>query len=359
MIIFEKYQNTNKIQKRGDKSMDMIAVPKIKYGDFLEQNLYRHDGLLALPKGTSVRDIEKSYIEDLQMQYVYIAPYYQRVYSNEETLSIIEDVIYSSSLWDLSSAKRLNSGIEKKFLKNQKLLSVLTLMREVDQYSFVSCVNTAMLVGQLLMVDDRVDRYLIDLVFFTLIHDIGKVKVAKIIQKQGELTEAEFKKVQEHPRYSLELLEKFGFSKKDLYFVMQTHERYDGAGYPFHLKAYEIQPIAQVIAVAEMYNALSSFRPHRPPFHPIDVAKMIEEQINKGFAEEYVRLFTEKFNPYQEDALVELNNGMTGKIIQVNPQIPLFPIIGVYNENTGEIYTKVNLYRYRDVRIARVIPKER
>lgn len=339
--------------------MDMIAIHQIKYGDFLEQNLYRHDGLLSLPKGTSVRDIEKKCIEDLQMHYVYMAPYYQRVFTNQETLEILEDVVYCCSLWDLASSKKLYSGLEKKLQKNNKLLSILTLMREVDHYSFVSSINTAMVVAQLLMVDGKVDKHLIELVFYTLIHDIGKVKVAKITQKQGELSDVEFKQVQEHPRYSLELLEKFGFSKNEVNFVMQTHERYDGTGYPFHISGYEIQPISQVIAVAETYNALSSFRPHRPPFHPIEVSQKIEEEKNKAFAEDYALLFLEKFNPYQEGARIELNNGMSGEILQVNPQIPLFPIIGVYNENTGEVYTKINLYRYRDVRIARVLPKER
>ncbi|MCK1999989.1 hypothetical protein MZM54_01150 [[Brevibacterium] frigoritolerans] len=359
MIIFEIFLNTNRIEKNEVIKVEMINVNQVKYGDFLEQNLYRHDGLLALPKGASVRDVEKKYIEDLQLKYVYMAPYYQRTYTDEETLDIIEDVIYSCSLWDMVASKKLLSGLEKKLEKNHKILSILTLMREVDHFSFVSSVNTAMVVCQLLMVDEKVDRQLIELVFYTLIHDIGKVKVAKVIQKNGELTDIEFKKVQEHPRYTLDLLEKFGFSKNDIGFVTQTHERYDGSGYPFHLRAYEIQPIAQVVAVAEMYNALSSFRPHRPPFHPVDVSQQIEEEKNRAFAEEYALLFLEKFNPYQEGARVELNNGMSGEIVTVNPQIPLFPTIGVYNENTGEMYTKINLYRYRDVRIARVLPKER
>lgn len=339
--------------------MDMIPIHQIKYGDYLEQNLYRHDGLLALPKGTSVRDIEKQCIEDLQVQYVYMAPYYQRKYENAETLEIIADVINSISLYDTASSRKLYSGLHKKFQRNQKLLSILSLMREVDHYSFVSSVNIAMVVGQMLIVDNKVDKSLIDIVFYTMVHDIGKVKVAKITQKQGGLSDIEFKKVQEHPRYSVELLEKFGFSKNDIGFVMQTHERYDGSGYPFNLKTYEIQPIAQVIAVAEMYNALSSFRPHRPPFHPVEISQKIEEEKNRAFAAEYALLFLERFNPYLEGTRVELNNGMTGEIIKINPQIPLFPMIGVYNENTGEIYTKINLYRYRDVRIARILPKER
>lgn len=339
--------------------MNIIATTEIKYGDFLEQNLYRHDGLLALPKGTSIRDIEKQIIEDLQIKNVYISPYYQRAFENDETLDILEDVIYSSSLWDLPSAKKLTTGIQKKFNKHKKLLSVFSLMREVDHYSFVSSVNIAMVVAQLLMVDNKVDKNLIDIVFYSLIHDIGKVKVSKITQKQGELSDLEFKKVKQHPHYSMELLEKFGFSKSDVSFVMQTHERYDGSGYPFQLKTFEIQPMAQVISVAEMYNALSSFRPHRPPFHPIEISEKIQEEKNKAFALEYALLFLEKFNPYQEGAKVELSNGMRGEIIQINPQIPLFPMIGVYNENTGEMYTKINLYRFRDVRIARVLPKER
>lgn len=337
--------------------MKMTALQSIKYGDFLEQNIYRHDGLLALPKGVSIRNAEQQYLEELQLQYVQVAPYYPRVYSDDETLAIIEDVVSRCSLWSVASAKKMIVGLRKRLGKKKKILSVLTLMREADHFSFTSSLNMALIVGQMLMVDEKMDKHLIDIVFYTLLHDIGKVKVSKIVQKEGGLTENEFKKVQEHPRYSMELLEKFGYSRSELGFVMQTHERFDGTGYPLRIRGYEIQPIAQVVGVAEMYNALSSFRPHRPSFHPIEVAKQIEDETNKGFAEDYVRLFLEKFNPYQVGTKVELNNGMSGEIINVNPKIPLFPMIGVYNQENGQIYTKINLYRYRDVRIARVHPR--
>lgn len=337
--------------------MKVTALENIKYGDFLEQNLYRHDGMLALPKGVSVRGAEMQCMEGMQLRSVVVAPYYQRVYSNEETLEIIEEVIARSSLWNMASARKLILGLRKRLEKKSKLLSILTLMREVDHFSFTSSLNIALIVGQMLTVDEKMDKSLMDIVFYTLLHDIGKVKVSKIVQKKGELTEKEFKQVQEHPRYSMELLEKYGYSRSDLGFVLQTHERFDGAGYPLRLRGYEIQPVAQVVAVAEMYNALSSFRPHRPSFHPIEVAKQVEDEKNKAFAEEYVRLFLEKFNPYQVGTRVELNNGMSGEIISINPKIPLFPMIGVYNEDNGQIYTKINLYRYRDVRIARVHPR--
>lgn len=336
----------------------MTALQNIKYGDYLEQNIYRHDGLLALPKGVSIRNAEQQYLEELQLQYVVVSPYYPRVYSNEETLAIIEDVISRCSLWDLTLARKLIVGLRKRLRKKEKILSVLTLMREADHFSFSSSLNMALIVGQMLMVDEKMDKNLIDIVFYTLLHDIGKVKVSKIVQKEGGLTEYEFKQVQEHPRYSMELLEKYGYSRSELGFVMQTHERFDGTGYPLRIKGYEIQPVAQVVSVAEMYNALSSYRPHRPPYHPIEVAKQIEDENNKAFAEDYVKLFLERFNPYQVGTRVELNNGMSGEIISINPKIPLFPMIGVYNEDNGQIYTKINLYRYRDVRIARVHPRE-
>src|SRR4051812_48091613 len=119
----------------------MTALQNIKYGDYLEQNIYRHDGLLALPKGVSIRNAEQQYLEELQLQYVVVTPYYPRVYSNEETLAVIEDVISRCSLWDLTLARKLIVGLRKRLRKKEKILSVLTLMREADHFSFSSSLN--------------------------------------------------------------------------------------------------------------------------------------------------------------------------------------------------------------------------
>lgn len=334
--------------------MKKVTLDKIKYGDFLEQNLYRFDSLLALPRGASMREIEIQNIKDLKPRTIATSPYHSREYSDLETLSIIKEVIEHCTLWDELIGNKLYDGLEKKLRKHKKVLSVLTLMRETDHYTFTNSVNIALVSAQLMMVNEKVDKDLIDIAFYALIHDIGKIKVAKFTQKVGELTEMEFKKIQEHPMYSYELLLKYGISHKDAQFSLQTHERYDGSGYPMNLRDLEIQPLAQLVAVAETYNALASYRPHRKPFHPIEITNLISEQSEQAFSSSFVDLFVNRFNPYQENSLVILEDGRKGIILKVNKQVPLFPQVGVFKDGTELVVDKYNLYRKKDIRILKV-----
>lgn len=331
-------------------------VEEIKYGDILEQNIFRHDSLLALPKGTRLREREREYLKDLQVQFVYTSEYNsKREYNNEETLEILKDTIYSCTLWDEKIGSRIYDALRSKLKRKKKILDVFTMLRKIDHYSFVSSLNIALVVGKVMIVNNKVDNSLVDLIYFSLIHDIGKIKVSKITTKEGELTETEFQSVRRHPIISYRILEGFGFSKGDVLFALQTHERFDGTGYPSRLRGEEIEPLAQVIAIAEMYNALSSFRPHRPAFHPIEVRNKIEEEEDRAFSREFVQLFLDKYTPYRLDVPIELNNGMEGKIIRVNERAPMFPTVMLFNPDTGERLSEVNLYRNKDLRIARVL----
>jgi HD-GYP domain-containing protein (c-di-GMP phosphodiesterase class II) len=97
-----------------------------------------------------------------------------------------------------------------------------------------------------------------------LLHDIGKLSVPNnILDKPGKLTAAEWETVRLHPYYTQRILERIrGF--QHLAFVASSHhERLDGSGYFRNLRTTQIPPASRAIAVADVYDALSSKRPYR------------------------------------------------------------------------------------------------
>ena len=101
----------------------------------------------------------------------------------------------------------------------------------------------------------------------TRLHDIGKLAISnRILDKPGRLTDAEFAKVREHPLVTQRILERVpGFS--DLSALASAHhERLDGSGYPHELTAPELTMPMRVLAVADVYEALTAERPYRPAF---------------------------------------------------------------------------------------------
>lgn len=108
-----------------------------------------------------------------------------------------------------------------------------------------------------------------------IVHDIGKTKLlAEIVNKPGALDENERVLMRQHPELGYRLLK---FVRSDLIVAevaLQHHERMDGSGYPFGLKAKEINPVSRIIAVADVIDTMVSPQVYRPA---LSLNKAVEE----------------------------------------------------------------------------------
>jgi len=135
--------------------------------------------------------------------------------------------------------------------------------------------------------------------FAGIIHDIGKIAApAEIVGKPGRLTKTEMQLVKDHPRAGYEMIKDIAFPWPVAYIILQHHERLDGSGYPEGLAGDAIIPEAQILAVADVVEALCSLRPYRPA---LGIEKALEE-VRRGRGIRYdaravdacIRLFREK-----------------------------------------------------------------
>lgn len=98
-----------------------------------------------------------------------------------------------------------------------------------------------------------------------MLHDIGKVGIPDhILLKPGPLTDEEMVIMQKHPVYACNILWPISFLRPAVEIPYCHHERWDGRGYPRGLKGEEIPVSAQILAVADVWDALRSNRPYRP-----------------------------------------------------------------------------------------------
>jgi putative nucleotidyltransferase with HDIG domain len=98
-----------------------------------------------------------------------------------------------------------------------------------------------------------------------VIHDIGKLSVpAEILSRPMKLTELEMSLVKEHPHNGFEILKDIPFPWPVAEIVLQHHERMDGSGYPLGLRGDTIIPLARVLTVADVVEAMATHRPYRP-----------------------------------------------------------------------------------------------
>ena len=98
-----------------------------------------------------------------------------------------------------------------------------------------------------------------------ILHDVGKIRIpVSILSRAGRLLDAEFEMIKIHPQVSFDILKSIPFPWPVAQIVLQHHERLDGSGYPQGLSGDEILLEARILAVADITEAQSSFRPYRP-----------------------------------------------------------------------------------------------
>ena len=133
----------------------------------------------------------------------------------------------------------------------------------------------------------------------SLLHDYGKIGVHDaILRKPGNLTQEEYRAIQEHVVKTKEILENLYFSqdlKEIPYIAAFHHERVDGTGYPFHLRDGEIPLGGKIMAVADVFDALTSDRPYRRPSTPEEAFALLEKGIGTHFDGEVVAAFKKFF----------------------------------------------------------------
>jgi HD-GYP domain-containing protein (c-di-GMP phosphodiesterase class II) len=126
----------------------------------------------------------------------------------------------------------------------------------------------------------------------TLLHDIGKLGIPDaIIQKPGKLTAEEYQVVKRHPLYAYEWLSKRNDFQPAKVIPLFHHERWDGTGYPNKLKGNEIPLLARVVAIVDVWDAITSDRPYWRAMSNDEAIRLIMSESGKHFDPDIVKAF--------------------------------------------------------------------
>ena len=133
-----------------------------------------------------------------------------------------------------------------------------------------------------------------------LLHDIGKLAVPDhILNKPGGLTTGEFEKTKIHSAVGASILEKVGYGYPVAPTVKYHHERWDGAGYPEHLKGEDIPLTARILSIADAYDTLRSARPYRPAIKRDQAIGIIQDEAGILFDPTVVRVFLKNLEMFE------------------------------------------------------------
>jgi len=132
--------------------------------------------------------------------------------------------------------------------------------------------------------------------FATILHDVGKIGIPEsIIHAPRPLTPEEFEVIKEHPMKGVHILRHIPFIKDHMHVIRNHHERWDGRGYPDGLAGDAISLEAQIVSVADTYDAMTSTRPYRSGMPPARAAEEIQRSTGTQFAKRIVEAFMEYY----------------------------------------------------------------
>jgi putative nucleotidyltransferase with HDIG domain len=133
-----------------------------------------------------------------------------------------------------------------------------------------------------------------------LLHDIGKIAFsAKLINNtEGQLSAAMRNEIRRHPEIGVQFLSGLQVADAVIDGVRYHHERLDGSGYPYGLKAGEIPLSAEIISVADCFDALTTDRSYQKGRHPEEALAILEQMAEEVFSPELVRVLVENVRQY-------------------------------------------------------------
>lgn len=158
-----------------------------------------------------------------------------------------------------------------------------------DYHTFTHSANVsyyAVLLAKGLGITDRDE--LEQIATGALLHDLGKLKIAeKVLTKPDRLSDREREIIERHPTLGfLELADRMDLTNAQLMMVYQHHEKLDGSGYPVGVSGDEIHPFAQLCAVVDIYEALTSLRPYRRALPASETKTIIDRQAGSKLNQE-------------------------------------------------------------------------
>ncbi len=351
--------------------MRHIPVKELTPGIKVAKSIYNSQGNILVAKGEALSQDNINRLQELGITNIYINREGEPEVEIPEPISsqrrnqIVQEVkeavqvTIEENYIQLNSVKQIVEGIMEEILSQEEIIFHLRDIRNYDNYLFSHLVSVASL-SLTIAVDLNYTRpKLKKLGVGALLHDIGLVMIDK--ELNYETSRQDHEKYMHHTRYGYDILrEAPGISLLAAEVAYQHHEKLDGTGYPRNLKGNSIHKFAQLIAVTNIYDRLTSPHPtnSKKKLPPHKGLKFLDRLKGSKLNSDYVAIMEEHIANYPLGTEVLLNNGKHALITGLHQQNLTAPIVKILQEQPGgrvEAVKEVDLLAADQLEIKRVI----
>ena len=242
--------------------------------------------------------------------------------------NLMQDVKLGKAI-DLSPVHELADDLQGSVFRNHNALACLGRIREKDNYLLEHSVNLSVLMSIFGKSVGHSSDVLHQTIVGALLHDIGKILTPDdVLHKPGRLTAEEFAIMKEHALHSFNILSSTqGIGELSVLTAAEHHERMDGTGYPKGLKGDEISVYGRMVAIADVYDAITSDRVYHKGMTPTQGLKKLLEWSGDHLDPKLVRQFIRCLGLYPVGSMVLLQSGRLGVVIEGNEEDQRLPLV--------------------------------
>ncbi|MBO7357076.1 MAG: HD-GYP domain-containing protein [Lachnospiraceae bacterium] len=236
-----------------------------------------------------------------------------------EFKNMLDSVALSDKDIKLDELFTFTSGLIHSDAGFLSVFDMLHCMRSYDDMTYVHSLNVALMCNvfsRWLRMDPEETKMA---TLCGLLHDIGKITVPNdILNKPAALTENEYTLVKKHTLEGFNVLRGKNVPTNIMNSALMHHERCDGSGYPFGIKNAKIDTYAKMVAIVDVYDAMTSARIYRGPLCPFKVVEIFEQEGLQKYDTRFIMTFLENIvNTYMLHR-VRLSDGREGDVVFIN-----------------------------------------
>ena len=243
---------------------------------------------------------------------------------------VLSDVKFGKPL-EAEAFDDLADGMIDSVIRNHNALACLGRIRAKDNYLMEHSINLAVLMG-IFAKSMNIDRDTMQQVMVgALLHDIGKIMVPdNILHKPGKLDDDEFARMKQHVVFSRDLLKNTpGIQPLTVDVAAQHHERIDGSGYPEGLTGCQICREGKMVAITDVYDAITADRCYHKGLAPTVALKKLLEWSGTHLEESLVHKFIRSMGIYPVGSLIMLESGRLAVVIEASEKDQTRPIVKI------------------------------
>ncbi|ADH98677.1 HD-GYP domain-containing protein [Salisediminibacterium selenitireducens] len=338
--------------------MKLKSINAVKKNDVLAKPIYNDEGQVLLNASVKLSESMISRLQDKGVSFVYLEdPDTDDIFVNdtlppEKKAKAVKTInkSFKTIAYRISEGKNLDiddltvdfASVVEEILNTvtteKDAITMLSNVMNYDSYVYQHSLSVTVYAIALGKKKGLNMKQLKELGLGAMLHDVGKMGIPiEVLNKKQKLTDEEFDTIKQHAELGFDMLRK----SKTLpllaaHCAYQHHERLDGSGYPRKIGEKDIHLYGQILAVADVFDAVTSHRVYRSAMLPHEGLELLQAGSGTLFNRELVDLFAKTVAIYPVGLEVVLSDGSAGVVKMNNPLIPDRPVIKVLRDAHGQ-----------------------